>query len=137
MKILSFIVLFLFGTVVMATPTDPTDSIGDGDITQTVAAAIRSGNSAALAYYFSPSIDLTIPGSEGTYSKSQAELIVKNFFSANPPKAFTINHQGTSGEGSQFCIGSLETDKTKFRVYFQIKTTGGVSLITQLQFEVE
>jgi hypothetical protein len=137
MKLFSFIALILFGTSVMATPVDPADSSGTGDITQAVATAIRSGNAVALAAYFNPTIDLTVPGTEGTYSKSQAELIVKGFFTANPPKSFVIQHQGNSGELTQFCIGTLETESTKFRTYFLIKIIDGVSLITKLQFEEE
>jgi hypothetical protein len=137
MKILVFSLLFLISSVALATPIDPVDSIGTGDITPAVAAAIRSGNAGALAVYFSATIDLTVPGSDGTYSKSQAELIVKEFFTSTPPTGFIIKHQGSSGEGSQFCIGSLETENVNFRTYFLIKTINGVSLITQLQFEEE
>jgi hypothetical protein len=137
MKIAAFVFLFLLSSIVIATPIDPVDSVVTGDITPAVAAAIRSGNSSSLAAYFSATIDLAVPGSDGTYSKSQAELIVKGFFDSNPPKAFIIKHQGSSGEGSQFCIGSLETDNANFRTYFLIKTINGASLITQLQFEEE
>jgi hypothetical protein len=137
MKCISFIILLLISCRINATPADPADSVGNGDITQSVAAVLRSGDAAALAAYFSATIDLTMPGSEGTYSKAQAELIIKGFFNANVPSDFIINHQGSSGEGSQFCIGSLKTSTMNFRVYFLIKTVNGVSLIIQMQFEEE
>lgn len=121
----------------MASPAIPGDSTTAADITPAVAAALRSGNSVALASYFSASIDLAVPGSEGTYSKSQAELIVKGFFSANKPTDFIIQHQGNSSEGAQFCIGLLETENVNYRTYFLIKTLNGLSLISQLQFEEE
>jgi hypothetical protein len=137
MRLLSFIALLLLSFASVAAPIDPGDSTVNGDITPAVVAALRSGNSNALAAYFSPTIDLTVPGSEGTYSKSQAELIVKGFFSANKPSDFINQHQGFSGDGSQFCIGTLNTDNGDFRTYFLIKTANGVSNITQLQFEEE
>jgi hypothetical protein len=73
------IALLLFGFTTMAAKEDPGDSTLNGDITPAVVAALRTGNSNALAVYFAPTIDLTIPGSEGNYSKSQAELIVRFF----------------------------------------------------------
>jgi hypothetical protein len=135
-QILVLALVISFGTV-QARQTEPGDSTVYTDITPAVAAALRTGNAAALAEYFNATIDLTLPGSEGTYSKSQAELIVKAFFSANKPEEFEIQHQGSSGEGSQFCIGTLTTDNGDFRTYFLVKSFGKQSLITQLQFEEE
>ena len=107
------------------------------DITASVAAAINSGDSKKLASYFNSSIDLTVPGTEGTYSKSQAEMIVKDFFTKNPPVSFKINQQGSSNEGSQFAVGTLLTKSTTYKTYFLIKKVNNVPLIHQLQFEAE
>ncbi len=137
MRALLLTVLLCCSQCLIVRSADPGDTLAMGDITPAVASAIRSGNAQALAAYFAPSIDLTVPESEGTYSKAQAELIVKGFFNANHPSAFVIQHQGSSGEGSQFCIGSMTSTSGNFRVYFLIKTTGGTALITQLQFEAE
>ena len=52
--------------------------------------AIITGNASSLAKNFNNSIDLLIPGNEGTYSKAQAEIIIGNFFKANPPKSFAV-----------------------------------------------
>lgn len=108
-----------------------------GDIINSVVAALRTGNASALAVHFSSTIDLTVPGSEGTYSKTQAELIVKNFFSTNKPSDFKINYQGSSGATTQFCVGTLTSQTGNFRTYFLIKTINEISQITQLQFEEE
>jgi hypothetical protein len=143
MKRLTLILLLFFPVMVFSTPIDTTgnkDSVQyafNDDITSAVAAAIRSGDANRLASFFSASIDLTAPGVDGTYSKSQAEMIVKNFFSKYPPQSFTIKQQGSSGEGSKFAIGLLSTTSGDFRTYFLIKTSGGQQLIHQLQFEEE
>ncbi len=100
-----------------------------------VSNAIKSGNSKELAKYFYSSIDLTVPGNDGTFSKSQAELIVKDFFTKNPPKSFVINHQGTSGDGSQFSIGTYSSSSMSFRTYFLIKKFSDTFYIQQIQFE--
>ncbi len=135
MRLLLVLYLACLPLLMSAKDAEPGDSTGTGDITPAVASALRSGNASALAAYFNSTIDLTLPGSEGTYSRSQAELIVKGFFNMNKPSDFTIQHKGSSGEGSQFCIGLLNTDNGDFRTYFLIKTITQQSVITQLQFE--
>ncbi|NTW26170.1 MAG: DUF4783 domain-containing protein, partial [Lentimicrobium sp.] len=45
-----------------------------------IIAAIKSANAKELSTYFNNPVDLTTPGNEGTYSKAQAEMIVKSFF---------------------------------------------------------
>ena len=105
------------------------------DITKNVADAIRKGNASELAVYFNSSIDLTVPGKEGSFSKAQAEQIIKDFFAKNTPKSFEIKHQGTSSDGSNYAIGTMVTNKGNFRTYFLIKSISGKNYIQQLQFD--
>jgi hypothetical protein len=100
-----------------------------------VAAAVQSGNAAEVTKYFNAMVDLTIPGYDDTYSKTQAGQILKDFFSQNPVKSFKITRQGTSPDGSQYTIGSLEAGKKVYRVYFIIKTVGSQNLVQQLQVQ--
>ena len=74
------------------------------DITDDASAAVKTGNAANVAKYFSASVDMKILDKEDVYSKAQAELILKEFFSGNPVKSFTIIHKGTSKNGDQFAI---------------------------------
>ena len=105
------------------------------DINNEVIASINAGNVGQLAKYFNSTIELTIPDHEGTFSKVQAELMVKDFFSKYPPKSFTVNNQGTSKGGSYYTIGTLVTEKGSFRTYYLIKNISGENYIQQLQFE--
>jgi hypothetical protein len=108
------------------------------DIYEEVANSIRSGDARQLSSYFSNSIDLTIVDNENVYSKAQAEFILKDFFSKNPPKAFNILHKGSSPEGTQYLIGNLVTSNGKtFRTSFYIKTVKGKSYLQELRIEVE
>ena len=45
-----------------------------------VSTALKSGNSKELAKYFNTNIELAILEKEDVYSKTQAELIVNDFF---------------------------------------------------------
>jgi len=100
-----------------------------------VASALQAGNAADVSKYFNSMIDLTLPGYDDTYSKTQAGQIMKEFFIKNPVKSFKITRQGSSPDGSQYSIGSLDTGKKVFRVYFLIKSAGGQNLVHQLQVQ--
>lgn len=106
--------------------------------TNTVSEAIRKANPASLTQAGGSSIDLTLPGSDGTFSRSQAEMILREFFRKNPPKSFTIRQQGTSNDGSRFTIGTFtDANNQVFRVYFLVKRVNGNFLLQLLQFESE
>ncbi|MHC1706157.1 MAG: DUF4783 domain-containing protein [Bacteroidales bacterium] len=109
-----------------------------GDIQKDISDAIRAGNVTVLARFFNSSIDLSLPGNENTYSKSQAEIIVKDFFTKNPPLSFTVNHTGSSRDGSVYFIGTYVSKVNKsYRTYCLVKKNGDKFLIQQLQFEPE
>lgn len=100
--------------------------------------ALQAGNAVMLSPFLNPSLDLSLPDNEGTYSKKQAEQILKMFFSKNPAKSFTLEHSGNSNNGSTYLIGSYKSIAGKvFQVYLLIKERNGNELIQQLQFEEE
>lgn len=108
------------------------------DIYDEVGEAIRTANAREVSKYFGPSVDMTILTQEGMYSKAQAEVILRDFFSKNTPKTFSILHKGTSKEGSVYAIGNLQTsDGRIFRTYFVIKQIAGKNSIQELRFEQE
>ena len=108
------------------------------DISDDVAAAIKTGNSGNVAKFFSTNVDLKILDKEDVYSKTQAELILKDFFAKNMVKSFTIIHKGTSKNGDQFAIGTYESNSgKKFRTYFLFKKEGSGLTIQQLRFETQ
>lgn len=107
------------------------------DTIDDIASAIRTGNPKSISSYFIENIDLKVIDQEDVYSKQQAEMILKNFFSKHPVKTFLIAHKSVEKNGSQYIIGTLETATGKFRTYFLIKTTGGKMLIQQFKIENE
>lgn len=108
------------------------------DVADDVAAAIKTGNASNVSKFFSANVDLKILDKEDVYSKAQAELILKDFFTKNAIKSFTVIHKGTSKNGDQFAIGSYETSAgKKFRSYCLFKKEGAILTIQQLRFEDE
>lgn len=103
-----------------------------------ISQCFKTADASKLAAHFNTSLDLTLPGNEGAYSKKQAEQILKMFFSNNPVHEFTMNHTGNSNSGSTYLIGSyISTSQKKFRVYLLIKNSNNTNLIQQLQIEQE
>ncbi len=107
------------------------------DVIDDISGAIRSGNPKNISKYFIEHIDLKVIEQEDVYSKPQAEMILKDFFSKHPVKTYTIAHKTNSKGGSQYIIGTLETTNGKFRIAFLIKTTGAETLIQQFRIEPE
>ena len=102
-----------------------------------IASAIKAGNAKGLAAFFDTSLEVTILTQEGSYSNSQAEAVVKNFFTKNVPSDFQIIHKGDSGGNSKYAIGKLQTSNGTFRTYIYVKQKGDKQLIQQLRFERE
>jgi hypothetical protein len=133
MKKIAIILTFVIASGFTLISLLPENSLED--ITKNVTNAIRKGSASELAVYFNSSIDLTVPDKEGSFSKAQAEQIVKDFFTKNTPKSFEIKHQGKSADGSNYAIGTLVTNTGHFRTYFLIKSIANKSYIQQLQFD--
>ena len=107
------------------------------DIIDDIAGAIRSGNAKEISKYFSGNVELKVLDQENIYSKAQAELIIRDFFTKHPVKNFTLAHKSTAKPDSQFAIGTLETSNGKYRVHYFLKKTGDKLMIQQFRIETE
>ena len=96
--------------------------------------AIKTGNAAGVSKFFDNSVEITFPGKSNSYSKSQAELVLRDFFSNNPAKNFEIIHK-SENEGSQYCIGNLETTNGIYRTTIYLKQKGEKQVVQELRFE--
>jgi hypothetical protein len=96
--------------------------------------SFKKGNARDLARHFNNNIELVVLDNEDVYSKSQAELILRDFFSANPPDKFDMLHQG-GPKSSRFGIGNLQTKNGNFRIHFLLRLKEDVYLIHLLRIE--
>jgi len=99
-----------------------------------VVTAMRKGNAAQLSKYFDSRVDISLPGKSDNYSKSQAEMILKDFFASNEVKGFVVKHKGKQN-GSEFCIGLLQTRNGDYRTKFFMKQKGDLQVVQELGFE--
>ena len=75
-----------------------------------------------------------MPDKSDNYSKAQAQVIVKDFFSNNGVKGFDLKHKGDS-PGGHFCIGTLQTNNGNFRTSVLMKTKNGKEVIMEIRFQ--
>ena len=96
--------------------------------------ALKSGNAALVSKYFDNTIDITLSDKSNSYSRSQAELVLKDFFNTNEVKNFNVIHTGDNA-GSQYCIGTLQTKNGAFRTTIYMKQKGDRHVLQELKFE--
>ena len=100
--------------------------------------AMKTGNAKDVARFFNSNVELTVMNNEGVYSKQQAEIILKSFFTQSPPKSVTTQHKGTSAQGAKYAIAIYESSQgVRYRAYIFLKDSGGGMLIHELRFEKE
>ena len=96
--------------------------------------AIKAGNAASVSKFFDNTVEISLAGKSGNYSKSQGEVVLRDFFSNNVIKSFTVIHQGDSG-GSGYFIGTLLTNKGSFRTTVNLKQKGEKLMLQEIKFE--
>ena len=119
---------FLFGLLVSLSSSAQSGNI-DG-----VIGALRTGNASGLARYFDDNVELSLPVKSDSYSKAQAQVILKDFFANNGVKTFELKHKGES-PGGNYCIGTLQTKSGNFRAHVFMKTKGNKEVLKEIRFQ--
>lgn len=113
MKKSPLLVIFLFAIFVFS------EAIGFDNnklVANDVIVHFKTGSSKEIARYFDQTVLLNINGTNGDYSKSQAEYILRDFFLKYPPLDFSVVHQAGSPGPTVFYVGSYLTKSEQFRV---------------------
>ncbi|MBS1505016.1 MAG: DUF4783 domain-containing protein [Bacteroidetes bacterium] len=99
--------------------------------------AVKAGNAKELVKYFNTSIVLNLEGEVATYSKAQAEFVLRDFFKKHAPTDFSIVHSGASKGGLQFAIGKFQSGADSFNVLMRMREVEGAYLIHEMSFTKE
>lgn len=99
--------------------------------------AIKAGSSKELVKSFNTMVELNFEGAKKTYSKSQAELVMKEFFKKYPPDDFQYIHKGSSKEGLTYVIGKYTYESGSFRVWILVKKFDDRYLVELINFNKE
>ncbi|WP_245735110.1 DUF4783 domain-containing protein [Pedobacter hartonius] len=106
-----------------------------GDIVDTLSGLFKSANSKEISKNFSSSVELSINEEEDVYPKAQAEQIIREFFTKNPPVSSAVIHLINTNPNYRFGILALNTKNGKFRVAITLKKTANTFFITELRVE--
>ncbi len=99
--------------------------------------AVKAGDAKELATHFNTSIDLNLEGEVNTYSKAQAEFVLRDFFKKHLPTDFSIVHTGSSKGGLQFAIGKYQSSTESYNVLMRVREVEKVFLIHEMSFTKE
>lgn len=110
---------------------------GEDGIIRDIGMALKAGSAKELIKFCNQTVEIKIEGKSSNYSKTQAEVILKNFFAKYPAKNFEYIHQGSSPEGLKYNIGRYTHNNGNYRVVMFIKKIGNNYLIDTLNFSKE
>lgn len=99
-----------------------------------VVSAIKVGDANRISRYFDTMVEISLNEKRHSYSKSQAEMIIRDFFSHKGVKSFKVVHRGNSND-SEYCVGSLNTESGEYRTTIFMKVRGDKKVIQELTFE--
>ncbi len=100
-----------------------------------VVGALKKGDSGNLSKLLDNTVEINMAGKSNSYSKAQAEIILKDFFGKNTVKAFELLHRGGPEGGSQFGVGNLTTSGGNYRTSFFLQKKGNAFVLNELRFE--
>ncbi|MBS1585300.1 MAG: DUF4783 domain-containing protein [Bacteroidetes bacterium] len=97
--------------------------------------AIRNSNVTAIEKYYDNIVPITMNNTQSAYSRTQASLVLKDFFTKNVPKDVLILNSGSATSNSQFAIGTYTTTSgVTFNLYILLKAKDNVFLLQELRF---
>lgn len=99
-----------------------------------VISAMKTGNATGVTKYFDSYVDITMPDKSSNYSKSQGELIIRDFFSNSGVKTFEVKHKGNNDNGD-YCIGTLETKNGNYRATVYMRLKGNKQVIQDIRIQ--
>lgn len=96
--------------------------------------SVSSRNTEFLSEILDNNIDITYNNVHSTYAKSQALMIINDFYSKNKPSVFRLSYKGSYPNiEDQYVIGTISSATSDFKVYMYIKNRGGKFVIQELK----
>jgi hypothetical protein len=119
--------LILFSFMLLSASTE--------DVLKNINQCISTGNGQQLTKYLHSTVEMSILGNEGYFSRAQAGVILEDFFSKNKPVSFSVKQGGSDSETTKFSTGVYVSAGGTFKIYYVVKTTQNVSLIHKITIE--
>lgn len=133
MKVNKTVLFLVFSSFCFFKPCIAQQSDVIGQIKET----IKAGSAKELGRYLNQTVDVMIDEKMESYSKTQAEFVLRDFFKIHPPSEFNIIHQGSSKGGQPFAIGLYKSGEETYRVFMKVKTIDNAHLVHEIRFSKE
>ncbi len=101
----------------------------------TIESAFATNDAQDITALGKEKILINILGKEGVYSQSQANLVLKDFFTKKPGTSFKFIFKGKEASDGSFAIGTYQSKSEEFRVTIHFKKVSGDFLIESLSIE--
>ena len=101
-----------------------------------VIAALKAGNAQELSKYIDDNIEISLPDKSDSYSRAQALMVLKDFFSSNIVKGFEVQFKGENA-GNQYCVGKLATGSGNYRTTVFMKVKDGKQIVKEIRFQLQ
>jgi len=105
------------------------------DVIDDIASCVRTANTKELSKYFASTVSLTLLNDEGMYSRVQAEIILRDFFSRNAPTGVKVAHRLDSNPNFRYVVLTLDTAKETFRVSYKLTNSDNSFQVTEFRIE--
>jgi hypothetical protein len=99
--------------------------------------ALKAGSAKELVKYLNQSVDINLNGNFNTYSRTQAEFVLRDFFKKHSVSDFKIVHTGSSKGGLQFAIGRYVSTGESYNVLIRVKEVENTHLVHEISFVKE
>lgn len=95
--------------------------------------AMKTGNAKELVKHFNSTVELKIDGERASYSRNQAEMVLRKFFQKNPARGFFYVHNGSSPNGLKYTIGQYTTVSGTYRMVMLLKNEDGKYMVDTMR----
>ncbi len=102
--------------------------------TDEILVAMKTGDAEKISHHFDNLVEITVDEKTNSYSKSQAQMVLRDFFVNHNVRNFKMIHRGYSND-AEYCVGVLSTSKGTYRTTLLIKYRSGKKLVQEMRFE--
>lgn len=132
-KVLITLIVSIFSTILIAS----NQKVAGQTFIDEIKTAFNNGDAAILSKHFSNNIDIAFNKDSGLYSKSQSEMIMRDFFSKEKSESFEIKQRSYQKDNELlYLISSYKSSKNKYLVFITFKWEANKYKIVEIHFKL-
>ncbi|MFM8738722.1 MAG: DUF4783 domain-containing protein [Cytophagales bacterium] len=107
---------------------------GQGELFNTLRESIKANNAKDIVKHFNQSVDINIEGDINSYSKAQAEFVLRDFFKRHAATDFNVLHTGSSPNGLKYAIGKYQSGNDSYSFLIRVRENDKQFLVHEISF---